>query len=69
MPPYSPDIIMQENLESTESTESEQNPLVNCLHHVFLAGADDLQIQHPGPGFIASAQNVLITGGTFVSLL
>ena len=38
MSPFSPDIISQDNLESTEF---EQNPLVNCLAHVFLAGADD----------------------------
>jgi len=55
MSPFSPDIILQDNLESTESTvwttESEQNPLT----------------QHPGSSFIANAQNILIPGGTFIN--
>lgn len=41
MSPFSADIILQDNSESTKSTKSEQNPLVSCLCHVFLAGADD----------------------------
>ena len=50
-------------------SEFDQNPLVNFLYLVFLNGADDNQTQLPSPGLsFPSAQNTLITGGTFVSL-
>jgi len=55
-------------MQDLGSAESEQNPLVNCLHYLFSAFADDQQTQHSGLGFFANAQNLLITGGTFVSL-
>ena len=59
--PSSPDSIMQ------AATELERNPYVSCLHLLFLAFVDDLQTQDSGLGLFANAQNVLITGGTFVS--
>ena len=50
-------------------SEFDQNPLVNFLYLVFLNGADDNQTQLPSLGLsFPSAQNTLITGGTFVSL-
>ena len=58
--PSVPDAITQ------VSTESEQNISVSCLIHMLLAFADDCQIQDSGSGFFANAQNILITGGTFV---
>ena len=45
-----------------EAPESEQNPSVSCLHHLFFAFIDDLQSRS---GFYESG-NALITGGTFV---
>jgi hypothetical protein len=65
--PSSSDATMQANLGST-GTELEQNPLVNCLHIVFSAFADDRQAQQPVSGMFTNAQNTVINGGTFVSL-
>ena len=48
--------------------ESEQNLSVSSLNRLRLAFADNRQIQNSGLGVFANAQNVLITGGTFVSL-
>jgi hypothetical protein len=59
------DATMQANLGSTEL---ERNPSVNCLHSVFSAFADDQQAQQPVSGLFPNAQNILITGSTFVSL-
>ena len=59
--PPSPDFSMQEVMEL------ERNPCVSCLYHLFSVYVDDLQTPDSGSGLFASAQNVLITGGTFVS--
>ena len=59
--PSSSDYIMQ------AATQLERNPSVSCLHHLSSAFVDNLQTQHSGLGFFANAQNILITGGTFVS--
>ena len=61
--PSSPGSIVQ------AATELERNPSVSCLHHLFSLAAfvDDLQSQDSGLGLFANAQNILITGGTFVS--
>ena len=58
--PSGPDAITQ------TSTESEQNFSVSCLNRMLLAFTDDCSIQDSGSGFFANAQNILITGGTFV---
>jgi hypothetical protein len=63
--PLSFDTTMQASLPSTEL---EQNPLVNCLHIVFSAFADDQQAQQPVSSLFPNAQNILNTGCTFVSL-
>ena len=60
--PSLPDSLMQ------ASTELERNPTVSCLQNSFLAFVDDLQTLVSGSGFFTNAQNILITGGTFVSL-
>jgi hypothetical protein len=57
-----PDDIMQ------VSRESEQNLAVSYLNRFPLAFADFRLIQGSGSGLIVNAQNVLITGGIFVSL-
>jgi hypothetical protein len=51
----------------TPPTVSDQ--FVSCLHHLFSAFVDDPQTQDSGSGIqvFANAQNILITGGTFVS--
>ena len=60
--PSLPDSIIQ------GTTELERNPSVSCLRHLFSTlDADDLQTQVSGSGFFANAQNILITGSTFVS--
>ena len=48
------------------SMESEQNLSVSCLNLLLLVFADNLQNQESGAGLFGNAQNVLITGGTFV---
>jgi hypothetical protein len=48
-------------------TDSEQGSAVGCFH-AFSALADDHWIQYSGLGLFPNARNVLITGGTFVSL-
>ena len=58
--PSLPDAIMQ------VPRESEQDLFVSCLNCLPLAFADNHQIRDSGLGFFANAQNVLITGGTFV---
>ena len=60
--PSLPDSIIQ-------ATELERNPSVGCLHHLFLDFTDDLlqTSQDYGSGLFANSQNILITGGTFVS--
>lgn len=40
---------------------------MSCLHHLFSDFVDVLQTQDSGSGLLTNAQNVLITGGTFVS--
>ena len=50
------------------SRELEQNLSVSCLNRLRLAFADNRQIRDSGSGLFANAQNVLITGGIFVSL-
>ena len=60
--PSLPDSIIQ------GATELEPNPSVSCLRRLFSVFVDDdLQTQVSGPGFFANAQNILITGGAFVS--
>ena len=49
-----------------EPRESEQDTSVSCLNCLPLAFADNHQIRDSGSGFFANAQNILITGGTFV---
>ena len=56
----SPDTIME------VSRESEQIFSVSYLNCLPLAFADNHQIQDSSSGLFANAQNVLITGGTFV---
>jgi hypothetical protein len=63
--PSSSDATMQANFGSSEL---EQNSSVNCFHTIFSAFADDQQAQQPVSGLFPNAQNILITGGTFVSL-
>ena len=46
----------------------ERNISVSCSHYMLSVLADDQQNQHSGSGFFANAQNVLVTGGTFVSI-
>ena len=58
--PSSPDAVMQ------VPTESEQNLSVSCLSRLPLAFADNHQNQDSGSNLLANAQNVLITGGTFI---
>ena len=48
------------------SSEFGQNPMVTCAHFVLLALAHNRQ--NSGSGFFTNSQNVIITGGTFVSL-
>ena len=55
--PSLPDVIMQAPWEDLS---------VSCLNCLPLAFADNRQIRDSGSGFFANAQNVLITGGTFV---
>ena len=53
-----------------EATELERNPSVSCLRRSFpdLVVDDLLQTsQDSGSGLFANAQNILITGSTFVS--
>ena len=57
--PSLPDAIMQ-------VSESEHNLSVSCLNCLLLDLADNCQIQNSGSALFANAQNVLITGGTFV---
>ena len=47
---------------------SEQNPSVGYGYKYVLAVTDGRQAQQSMSGIFANAQNVLITGGTFVSL-
>ena len=65
--PSVPDSIIQ-------ATELERNPSVSCLHHLFSPNFSDFVVddllqtsQDSGPGLFTNAQNILITGGTFVS--
>ena len=58
--PLLPDAIMQ------VPRESEQDLSVSYLNCLPLAFADNFQIRDSGSGFFANAQNVLVTGGTFV---
>jgi hypothetical protein len=62
--PLLPDAIMR------ASTESEQNLSVSCLNCLPLAFTENCQIQDSGSGqgLFVNAENVLITGGIFVSL-
>ena len=57
--PSLPDAIMQ-------VSESEQNLTVSCLNCLPLAFTDNHQIQDSGSALFANAQNILITGGTFI---
>jgi hypothetical protein len=50
-------------------SESEQNLSVNYLNRLPSAFADNHLIQDSGSAIFANAQNVLITGGTFVGSL
>ena len=59
LPPF-PDAITQ------VSTESGQNLSVSCSTCSPLNFADNHHVQDSGSGLLANAQNVLITGGTFV---
>ena len=47
---------------------SEQNPSVSYRYKYVVAVTDDQQAQQSMSGVFANARNVLITGGTFVSL-
>ena len=47
---------------------SEQNPSVSYRYKYVVAVTDDQQAQQSLSGIFANAQNVLITGGTMVSL-
>ena len=60
--PSLPDSVLQ-------ATELERNPSVSCLRRLFSDFVDDLlqTSQDSGSGLFANAQNILITGGTFVS--
>ena len=51
-----------------EARRSEQNSSVSYRYKYVLAITDDQQVQQSMSGIFANAQNVLITGGTFVSL-
>ena len=59
----SPNTIAQAN-----ARRSEQNPSVSYGYDYVLAVTDDCQAQQSMSGVFANARNVLITGGTFVSL-
>ena len=61
--PSSPDSIKQ------AATELGRNPSVSCLNHFFSTFVHDLQTQDPSLGLFVNAQNILISGGTFVSHL
>jgi hypothetical protein len=52
--------------DAPASSESGQNPLVSCSHVVLLTLAHNEQ--NSGSGFFMNSQNIIITGGTFVSL-
>ena len=58
LPPSLPNAIMR---VSTESEQTFSVSYLNCLPFVF---AD--RFQDSGSGLLANAQNILITGGTFV---
>ena len=47
-------------------SESEQNLSVSCLNYLPLAFTDNCQIHDSGSALFANAQDILITGGTFV---
>ena len=47
---------------------SEQNPSVSYRYKYVVAVTDDQQAQQSMSGIFANAQNILITGGTIVSL-
>ena len=53
-------------LPDAMSTESEQNLSVSCSTCSPLAFVDNHQVQNPGSDLLSNAQNVLITGDTFV---
>ena len=59
--PSVPDSIIQ-------ATELERNPSVSCLRRLFSDFVDDLlqTSQDSGSGLFANAQNIFITGSTFV---
>ena len=59
----SPDTVAQVNIR-----RSEQNSSVSYGYKYVLAVTNDQQAQQSMSGVFANAQNVLITGGTFVSL-
>ena len=59
----SPNAIAQAKLK-----RSEQNPSVSYRYKYVVAVTDDQQAQQSLSGIFANAQNVLITGGTVVSL-
>ena len=54
------------SLPNAISQELEQYLSVSCLNHLPVAFVDNSQIQDSGSGLFANAQNVLITGGTFI---
>ena len=49
-----------------ENPLSSPNPSVSCYYIYVLAVIDDQQTQQSSSGFFPNAQNVLITGGTFI---
>ena len=54
----SPNVVVQAN--------AEQNPSVSHRYQYVVAVTDDRQSQQSMPGIFANAQNILITGGTFI---
>ena len=53
-------------LAQAKATRSEQNSSVSYGYKYVMAVAKDQQIQQSMSGIFANAENVLITGGTFV---
>ena len=51
---------------SLRYTKLEQNPSVSYIYKYVLAVTNDQQAQQSSSGILANAQNILITGGTFI---
>ena len=60
----SPSLLPDATMQVT--TELGQNLSVSCVRYLFSAFPDDCQTQGCGSGLFPNAQNMLITGGTFV---